>query len=355
MTSRENKIRAYRRQKPEWIPISVGITPMCWETNDPRELEALVRAHPVLFPHQEPIMARNHPLPGYQQAGKSYEDGWGCIWVSAHDGMTGTVTKHPAADWDAFDSLRIPDPDRSDGMRVEDEVADWEKMRRIIQSNKENGIFTSARLEHGHTLLRLEYLRGYQNLIYDMADADPRLDQLIERVKGFSLERVRRMVRTEPDMIHYPEDLGSQTQPLISPDLFRRYIKPVYRELVAPAREKGILIHMHSDGYILDLLEDLMDVGMDVINMQDLVNGLDNIRRFAGTRIAVDLDIDRQSITVSGSPKDIDDHIREAVMKLGSPEGGLSMTWQVWPPTPVRNMAAVMEAMEKYSTYYRSH
>ncbi|HBQ63933.1 MAG TPA: hypothetical protein DD727_03230, partial [Clostridiales bacterium] len=152
-----------------------------------------------------------------------------------------------------------------------------------------------------------------------------------------------------------PEDLGSQTQPLISPDLFRRYIKPVYRELVAPAREKGILIHMHSDGYILDLLEDLMDVGMDVINMQDLVNGLDNIRRFAGTRIAVDLDIDRQSITVSGSPKDIDDHIREAVMKLGSPEGGLSMTWQVWPPTPVRNMAAVMEAMEKYSTYYRSH
>ncbi|HBQ64936.1 MAG TPA: hypothetical protein DD727_08490 [Clostridiales bacterium] len=353
MTPRENKIRAYRRQKPEWIPITVGITHMCWNYNDPTELEALILAHPILFPNQEPLKTRNHPLPVFQQAGKSYVDGWGCTWVSAHDGMLGTVHGHPVADWSALDSLKAPDPDRSDGMRVEDAATDWEKMRSNIQKSKDNGHFTGAGIEHGHTLLRLEYLRGYQNLVFDMADEDPRLDRMIGLVKGFSLERVRRLVGTEPDMILYPEDLGSQTQSLISPDLFRKYIKPVYRELVAPAREKGILVHMHSDGYILELLEDLMDVGMDVMNMQDLVNGLDNIRRCVDGRIAVDLDIDRQGLTVSGSPKDIDDHIREAVMKLGSPEGGLSMTWQVWPPTPIRNMAAVMEAMEKYSLYYR--
>jgi hypothetical protein len=99
-------------------------------------------------------------------------------------------------------------------------------------------------------------------------------------------------------------------------------------------------------------VDDIIRTGGDVLNLQDLVNGLDNIARHVKGRVAIDLDIDRQSITVNGSPRDIDDHIRECVAKLGSPEGGLSLCYQPWPPTPTRNLDAVFTAMEKYRGYW---
>jgi hypothetical protein len=86
--------------------------------------------------------------------------------------------------------------------------------------------------------------------------------------------------------------------------------------------------------------------------MQDLVNGIDNIAREVKGRVALDLDIDRQHITIDGSPRDIDDHIKECVLKLGSVEGGLSLCYQPWPPTPIENIKAVFDAMEKYCGYY---
>ena len=78
----------------------------------------------------------------------------------------------------------------------------------------------------------------------------------------------------------------------------------------------------------------------------------DDIARHVKGRVAIDLDIGRQNVTVTGSPKDIDDLISEAVMKLGSPEGGLSMVYYPIPPTPIENIRAVYDALEKYCTYY---
>jgi hypothetical protein len=96
-------------------------------------------------------------------------------------------------------------------------------------------------------------------------------------------------------------------------------------------------------------LDDLIACGVTVINLQDRVNGIDEIRKRCKGRIAVDLDIDRQEVTRKGSPKDVEALIREAVEKLGSPRGGLSLVYDLYPGIPMRNVEAVMQAMEKYS------
>jgi uroporphyrinogen decarboxylase len=93
---------------------------------------------------------------------------------------------------------------------------------------------------------------------------------------------------------------------LLSPDQFRKYIQPSYQRLMKPARDRNIIVHMHSDGDIRTLVDDLVDGGVEVINLQDLVNGIDWIAdKFSG-RICVDLDIDRQEITYGGSPAQVD-------------------------------------------------
>ncbi|HRS72862.1 MAG TPA: uroporphyrinogen decarboxylase family protein, partial [Anaerohalosphaeraceae bacterium] len=133
---------------------------------------------------------------------------------------------------------------------------------------------------------------------------------------------------------------------------FRKYVVPSYTRLMAPAKKANVIVHMHSDGYLMNIIEDILSCGVDVINLQDLVNGIDNIRKTLKDRVAIDLDIDRQNITRFGTPKDINDHIKECVMKLGNQKGGLSLACGIYPGIPIKNIAAIMDALEKYSLYY---
>ena len=112
------------------------------------------------------------------------------------------------------------------------------------------------------------------------------------------------------------------------------------------------LVYLHTDGYIREVIPDLIDIGVTMINLQDLVNGLDNIARLVKDKINISLDIDRQRITAFGTPKEVDAHIRQCIETLGSPEGGLSVSWGVYPGTPIDNIEAAVRAMDKYRTMW---
>ncbi len=348
--SRENYLKAVRFESPDFIPMFFGINSACWHHYDQEVLKDLMESHKFLFPNYERPKGKFIPEYGLDQRKDApYTDFWGCVWETSDDGITGSVHKHPLDSWDDFENYKAPDPEKSNGMFP----VNWNDLKKMVEENNKNDMLTyGAGLPHGHTFLRLQDIRGYVNLIMDMADEEPRLKKLIQMVSDFNLEIIKRWVEIEPDFIMYPEDLGMQVGPMLSPDHFRKYIKPVYQRIMKPAREKGMLVHMHSDGDIRDLLDDIIDGGVQIINLQDLVNGIDWIKeKFAG-KICVDLDIDRQKITAYGSPKDIDNLIREEVEKLGSKKGGLTMVFGLYPGTPIENVKAVMDAMEKYTGYY---
>jgi len=195
-------------------------------------------------------------------------------------------------------------------------------------------------------------MRGYENLIFDMVDEEPRLYELIQMVEEFNMAIIKRYIELGAEWIGYPEDLGMQVGPMLSPPHFCRYIKPSYQRLMAPARKAGCIVHMHSDGDIRSLVDDLVDGGVEVINLQDLVNGIDWIADKLAGKICIDLDIDRQRITRFGTPVEIDALIRKEVEKLGSAQGGLMMVFGLYPGTPLENVKALMDAMERYATYY---
>jgi uroporphyrinogen decarboxylase len=185
-----------------------------------------------------------------------------------------------------------------------------------------------------------------------MMDGEPRLNGLIDMVVQFSQGIVGRYLDLGAAVMCYPEDLGAQNGPLISPGLFRRFIRPMYERLVAPARRAGCLVHMHSDGNIHALAEDLIAAGIDALNLQDLVNGVDWIAANLKGRLCIDLDVDRQQVTRFGTPEQIDALLRSEVETLGSREGGLMMIYGLYPGLPVENVAAVMDAMERYAGRY---
>lgn len=346
----DNFTRAVRFERPDYIPMSFIINKSCWHHYSKDFLWDLMEEHKLLFPN----FKRPSPdwMPKYGNVSRKdapYTDVMGCTWMTSDNGITGTVVKHPLEDWNAFGTIwKIADPNTTNGL----DYVNWEEKEEIWKATKADGKSFKGSLRHGHTFLQLCDLRGYENLLCDMIDEEPKLDELIEQLLEFNLSIVKRFVNAGCSSMCYPEDLGMQVGPMLSPNMFRRYIKPSYKKLIKPAQDAGIPIHMHSDGDIRLLVDDIVDSGVEVINLQDLVNGIDWIAdRFRG-RICVELDVDRQMITPWGTPDDIDSLIREEVQKIATPEGGLCMIYGLYPGIPPENVRAVMDAMEKYAFYF---
>jgi len=346
---RDNYLRAVRFERPDYIPILAGFNAACWHHYPPEALQALREAHPRLFPfYKEGADFTVHEYGPNAKAGVAYTDDFGCVWTTTDDGITGTVTGHPLADWSALESYQPPDPAKSSGLGP----TDWDALRRSFAELHDRGGLALGGLRHGHTFLALSDIRGYQNLVYDMVDEEPRLWRLIDMLERFNMGIITRMIAAGADVISYPEDLGMQRGPMLSPTHFKKYILPSYRRLMIPAHEAGCVVHMHSDGDIRTLVDDLAAGGVDIINLQDLVNGIDWIAERLAGRICIDLDVDRQQVTRYGTPAEIDALIRREVEMLGRKEGGLIMTFGLYPGTPLENVAALLDAFDRYSTYY---
>jgi hypothetical protein len=346
MNKKNAILRAIRFEGPEFIPVSFGFNGACWDSYDQNMLFDLIEAHPLLFPDYK--RPKERYVPEHRNIAKAntpYTDDFGCLWHATVDGITGAVIKHPLDSWEKFSTYKFPDPEKCTGRGP----INWEETSRKIETAKANGQITGGGLMHGHTFLNMSNIRGYDNLMYDFADEEPLVWKLIDGIENFHAEIIKRYTDMEVDIMDYPEDLGMQNGPMLSPEHFRKYIKPSYKRLVKIARNKGILIRMHSDGDVKTLVNDLIDGGIQVLNIQDLVNGIDWIKDNLKGRVCIDLDIDRQKIVPYGTPREIDNHIKEAVNKLHTREGGLMMTHGCYPGVPIENIKALMDAMERYA------
>ena len=168
-------------------------------------------------------------------------------------------------------------------------------------------------------------------------------------ITEFNLGLVERYInRAGVEFLGYAEDLGMEIGPILSPSMFREYILPAYKRITEPAKNAGVIVHMHSDGDLKTLAKDLMSLDLQILNLQDLVNGIDWIRDNLKGKICIDLDIDRQKITVNGSPAEIRELIDYEISQLGDPSGGFMMIYGLYPGVPMENVKALMEAMERH-------
>ncbi len=349
LSDRENYLRTASMTGAEWTPIRVAIVESEWEMYR-EDLEEVVARHPMLFPGFERGQRDfdDYEFGGGCRKGEDHSDNWGCVWRGWDDGHGATIHGHPLAEWKAFDDFEPPDSATQSARGP----IDWEATRKSLQERREKGLLTRGGVEHGFLYMRLCYLRGFESLMLDMASDEPRLHELIEMVTEFSWGLVKRYLAIGVDVMSFGEDLGAQHASVMGPTQFARWLAPAYRRLMEPCREAGAQVYVHSDGYILDIMEEILACGVTIINPQDLVNGIDNLAAEVKGRVCIDLDVDRQSIVPFGTRQEIYDLIEEGVRKLGSPQGGLMLYCGVTPPTPPENVDAVCCAFEEFRTYW---
>lgn len=331
------------------MPCTVAISGASWDQLR-HDLEDVLARHPVLFPDfnkGQRDFDKQDFGPGHR-AGERFTDAWGCVWESAVDGIEGVVLGHPLDDWSRLDAYQPPDP----LVQADRGPADWEAARSAVEKARQAGRIASGGLPHGYVFMRLTYLRGFENLMYDIASQDPRLQKLIDMLVAHNREIIDQWLALGVDLMDLGEDLGAQKASMISPGDFERWIAPAYKALIGPCREAGCLVALHSDGHVMELMDAFVACGIDIINPQDLCNGIDNLAREVKGRMCIRLDIDRQTIVPYGTRRDIRALIEEEVRKLGSPRGGLEMIAGIYPPTPAQNVDALCDAMEEFRTYW---
>ena len=270
-------------------------------------------------------------------------DAWGCTWRYPGRYLAGQVVEHPLDDWSKLDAWVAPSPD---------DHCDWAAYARDAAAARAAGGHPSAGAEHGFLYLRLTYLRGFENFMMDVAEGRPELERLRDLVADYWLAVVRRQLAHGARIMKCGDDLGHQDALPISPQDWRRLLKPAFRRIFDACHDAGARVYLHTDGWILDIIPDLIEIGVDVLNAQDLVNGVDNLARLARGRVDIDLDIDRQAITAFGTPAEIDAHIGHCVRTLGSPRGGLDLIFGAYPGTPRQNIAQVALSMEAYRDHW---
>jgi len=337
-----NYLKAMYFHSPEWTPCTVSIMPATW-IKYREEAERLVLAHPKLFPGYTAGKRDFDHIPHQLYEPGRHTDCWGCVWENIEKGLSSMVVGHPIENWEDLDAWNPPDP-LTDGQF--EPRPPWENVKADMETAKAEGLIARGDvLPHGFFYMLLYYLRGFENLMIDMVQDNPRLQKLIETIEHYNITVIRKYMECGAEMVFAGEDLGLQHSLPISPEMWRTFIKPSYEKMFGPCRDADIPVRLHTDGHILEIIPDLIEVGIRVINPQIRANGLEGLIETAKGRVAVHLDLDRQLFPFA-TPSQIEDHIAEMHEGLYDPSGGLMLYAECEPDVPLENLDAIFTTLE---------
>ena len=164
----------------------------------------------------------------------------------------------------------------------------------------------------------------------------------IEKMHDFYCRYLTKLAQTDVDGLQIMDDWGSQQALLINPATWRELFRPIYRDYIDIAKKYGKKIFMHSDGYILDIIPDLIDLGLDALNSQIFCMGIDRLKQFRG-KITFWGEMDRQNLLVRGTPQQIRAAVQSVYENLWN-GGGCIAQCEFGPGANPENVMAVYAA-----------
>ncbi|OOB80521.1 MAG: hypothetical protein BEN19_04485 [Epulopiscium sp. Nuni2H_MBin003] len=250
---------------------------------------------------------------------EGYIDEWGCKW-STTDGSgsdMGQVVNIPIEDMEDYADYKMPDPraeGRFDGL-VE-ALDEAEEKGLYVQLNSPQCIFE-----------RMHFLRGFEDALIDCIIDKENVAIMIKDLADFQIGIIEEAYRLGKGRIHCydtTDDWGTQENLLIPPDIWRELFKPQYKRIFDKAHECGMDIRFHTDGKVNAILEDLIELGVDIINIhQPRLVGIDEVSKIAQGRVCFEAAIDIQTTLPSGDKEAIETEVKELVSKWATPNGGL--------------------------------
>jgi uroporphyrinogen decarboxylase len=201
-------------------------------------------------------------------------------------------------------------------------------------------------------------LRGMENLMLDYYEHPAEVHRLHQALCDLYVGLLRRVARElRPDGFWSSDDLGHQTQLMMSPEQFRTLIKPYYEQVGAACREGGMHFWLHSCGNNTEILGDLADAGVSVFHpVQKHTMDEAAVAAAYGDRLTFLAGIDVQHVLQKGTPEDVRSEVRFLIDTFDRPDGGLCLAAGngIVAGTPLVNIDAFLDEAIRYGAEHRS-
>ena len=285
--------------------------------------------------------------------GKYFIDQYGIKWTMHKGGFYFDPTGHPLTEGSIEELNNHPFPDPSDQKRIEG-------LKEVARGFRERGFPVNMMSMSGGFFEAPFWLRGFENFYCDLA-GNPRyacslMDKLLEIEMGY-WDLVLSELGDYIDIALTANDLGGQDGPVISPSMYRKYIKPRQKKLNSFIKNKksSIYIFFHCCGSIYDLLPDLIETGIDIINPVQVSAAKMNTKRLKkefGDALTFWGGIDTQEILPYGTPQEVKDEVKRRIDDL-APGGGFVLTsvHNIQADVPPENIMAMWETLQEYGKY----
>lgn len=381
MNSRERLIAALNHKEPDRVPFDIGAslitgisstayTNLLKYINMPEEKVEMfdvvqqLAAPSEAFLQKFGVDVRNvSPNPPstwkfeLQEEGryKFFKDQFGIKWrMPKEGGFYYDMAEHPLADaYEVEDIENYVFPDVNDAARYVGIRERSQKVRDagygVVMSSISAGIFELG-----------GWLRGLANFYADLAGEPEMACKVMDRALEVKMKYWEKVLDTAGDLIDVvqeADDLGAQNNMLISPEMYRKYVKPRHKELFGFIRSKtNAKIFIHSCGSFKDVIPDLIEVGVNILNpVQFNAKGMDAVglkRDFGKDLVFWGGGVDTQSILPTGTVQEVKDCVKRQLEVL-APGGGLvfNTVHNIQADVPPQNLVALKEAFDEYSKY----
>jgi uroporphyrinogen decarboxylase len=199
-------------------------------------------------------------------------------------------------------------------------------------------------------------LRGMERALLDLVELPALAEAMLERIHQFDFELMRRVLEEMGgliDLVYVAEDLGTQRSLLMSPRLFRRFLKPRMARLVELAHAHGVRVFHHNDGAIRPLLGDLIETGIDILNpIQWRCAGMERaaLARDFGTQVVFHGGVDNQKTLPFEGPAAVRRQVRENIELFRGGRGYIvAPCHNIQANTPTESILALYEAVQEYA------
>ena len=159
------------------------------------------------------------------------------------------------------------------------------------------------------------------------------------------------------DIIKIGDDLGMQSGLLISPKMYRKVLKPIHADYIAFIRERTkAKVFFHTDGDVLDLVEDFIEIGVDILNPIQTSAGrmsdLGALKKRYGDNMVFCGAIDTQHVLPHGTPDEVRREVRRVINLMGTGGGYMvAAVHTIMNEVPAENVLAMADAVEEFGRY----
>ncbi len=269
----------------------------------------------------------------------TYTCEWGCKWrrVENNTGEYTEVYERPLEDHpERLGSYKAPDP--YDDSRYD---AARELMARYGGDHWITGAIPTTIFECAWGL------RGLDNLLTDMLINKEFAHALMDKVMEFPLIAGKKLISLGADMLLTGDDVAMQSGMMMSMDMWREYLKPRYAYLFGEFKKENpkIKLAYHSDGNCEAILDELCEIGLDVLNpIQPACMDPVRIKQKYGRRLALWGGLCIQFILPNGSPEEVRAEVRRLKTSVGKGGGYiLAPAHNIQSDTSLKNIKAFYE------------